>query len=56
MNNNAFESAMELPFNCPFSLYKELLLEGLINISSNIVFIPKKYEAYIGSALKAKEV
>ena len=38
------------------TLYKELLLEGLINISSNIVFIPKRYEAYIGSALKAKEV
>lgn len=37
------------------TLYKELLLEGIKSISSKIVYNPKKFEAYIGSALKAKE-
>lgn len=38
------------------TLYKELLLEGLSEISSNIVYVAKQCEAYMGSALKAKEV
>ena len=38
------------------TLYKNYLLENLKNISHNIKYIEKKYEAYIGSALKAKEL
>ena len=38
------------------TLYKKYLLENLSNISNNIKYIEKKYEAYIGSALKAKEL
>ena len=38
------------------TLYKNYLLENLKNISLNIKYIEKKYEAYIGSALKAKEL
>lgn len=38
------------------TLYKELLLQGIGKISPNIVYIDKLSEAYIGSALKAKEV
>ena len=35
---------------------KELLLNGLVKISNNIKYVSKKYEASMGSALKAKEV
>ena len=38
------------------TLYKKLLMDGLKNISPNIYFVQKRCEAYIGSALKAKEV
>ena len=38
------------------TLYKTMLLKGLPKISNKITFIEKKYEASIGSALKAKEV
>ena len=36
--------------------YKELLLEGIKNISSNLHCEKKIYEAYYGSCLKAKEL
>lgn len=38
------------------TFYKEYLLDNLKTISKNIIYIEKEYEAYIGSALKAKEV
>ena len=38
------------------TLYKEMLLEGLKQISSKIVFVEKRFDADYGSALKAKEV
>ena len=38
------------------TLYKTMLLEGLKEISSKIIFVEKRYDADYGSALKAKEV
>ena len=38
------------------TLYKEMLLSGLKQISSKIVFVEKRFDADYGSALKAKEV
>lgn len=41
--------------NAP-TLYRKLLLEGVGEISKNLVYREKRYEAYMGSALKAKEM
>lgn len=38
------------------TLYRSLLLKGIEEISKDLVFITKINEAYIGSALKAKEM
>lgn len=41
--------------NAP-TLYRKLLLEGIKKISENLIYQEKRFEAYMGSALKAKEI